>query len=260
MQEEILNPIISIITPTYNAEKYIEETIDSVINQSYTNWEMVIVDDGSTDGTVNIIRDYQDKYNKIKLIVLSKNQGAGIARNTAIEKANGRYIAFLDSDDQWLPEKLETQLRYMQKNQIAFSFSSYNRRQTDESGIHVIKKVEVPKTANYQQLLKKCAVGCLTVMIDTSLTGKIAMKNIRARQDYALWLELTRKGFLAHGIPDVLAIYRVRGNSISSNKLKMAKQNWIVYRQVEKLSLSKSIWYFGHYMFLKTKEYIRYVR
>ncbi|WP_117149611.1 glycosyltransferase family 2 protein [Paraliobacillus zengyii] len=259
MHDEEQMPLISIITPTYNAEKYIDETIMSVVKQSYTNWEMIIVDDGSKDKTIDLIKSYQKADNRINLTILQHNQGAGIARNTALKKANGKYIAFLDSDDKWLPEKLKKQLNFMQENNIAFSFTEYDRIQNSDSGQKIIKRVHIPTNANYKQLLKKNVVGCLTVMIDTSLTGEITMNDIRARQDYALWLELTRKGFKAYGIQEVLAEYRVRGNSISSNKLKMARQNWMVYRKVEKLNIWKSIWYFSHYLILKTKEYLRYV-
>ncbi|MGN8646375.1 glycosyltransferase family 2 protein [Gracilibacillus sp. HCP3S3_G5_1] len=252
--------LVSVITPTYNSETYIRETIESVQKQTYPNWEMVIVDDGSTDQTTSIIEAYQKEDDRIRLICLEKNQGAAVARNTAIEHAQGRYIAFLDSDDQWLPEKLERQLAFMKEHDYAFTYTGYHRVQTDGDGKIKKKEVHMPAEATYKQLLKSCVIGCLTVMLDREQITDIRMSSIRSRQDYALWLNLTRRGYTAYALQEALALYRVRSNSISSNKVKMAKQNWIVYRQIEKLSFLKSMWYFGHYAFLKVKAYLNYKR
>lgn len=252
--------LVSVITPTYNSETYIQETIESVLQQTYPNWEMVIVDDGSSDQTIAIIEEYQKEDDRIRLIALEKNQGAAVARNTAIENAQGRYIAFLDSDDRWLPEKLERQLTFMQEHDYAFTYTGYKRVQVNDEGHRIEKDVKMPEAATYKQLLKSCVIGCLTVMLDRKKIPNIRMANIRSRQDYALWLNLTRRGYTAYGLQEVLAAYRVRSNSISSNKVRMAKQNWVVYRQVEELSLLKSLWYFAHYVFLKVKAYLNYMR
>ncbi|ENH96578.1 teichuronic acid biosynthesis protein [Gracilibacillus halophilus YIM-C55.5] len=250
---EYVDNLISVITPTYNSEAFIEKTMESVRQQTYSNWEMVIVDDGSTDDTISIIQKYQEQDERIKFIQLTENQGAAIARNTAIEHAKGRFIAFLDSDDQWMPEKLEEQLAFMQENDIAFSYTGYQELYEDEEKGNVIT---APQKADYPQLLKNCVIGCLTVIIDRYKTGKLQMVNIRSRQDYALWLELTRKGYIAYGLDRVLSLYRVREQSISSNKIKMAKQNWYVYRNVEKLGFFKSVWYFIQYAYFKIRKYI----
>ncbi|WP_017471012.1 glycosyltransferase family 2 protein [Amphibacillus jilinensis] len=251
-------PKVSVITPTYNAARFIENTIVSVQQQSYQNWEMVIVDDQSTDDTVRVINKLMEQDQRIRLIELNTNQGPARARNVALKAAEGRYIAFLDSDDQWLVNKLEQQVLYMQQSNVAFTYTAYNRVQLHDDGRKEIKAVSVPSQVTYKQLLKQNVIGCLTVMIDVEKTGPVQMFDIRARQDYALWLELTRRGFEAHGINEVLANYSVRVGSLSSNKIKMAKQNWRVYREVEKLSLPVAIWYFIHYAFLKTKEYFSY--
>ncbi len=252
--------LVSVITPTYNSETYIRETIESVRQQTYPNWEMVIVDDGSTDRTISIIEEYQKEDDRIRLIALERNQGAAVARNTAMEHAQGRYIAFLDSDDRWLPKKLERQLAFMQEHDYAFTYTGYKRVQINDEGQTIEKEVTMPENTTYKQLLKSCVIGCLTVMLDREKIPEIRMANIRSRQDYALWLNLTRRGYTAYGLHEVLAAYRVRSNSISSNKIRMAKQNWIVYRQVEQLGLLKSLWYFAHYVFLKVKAYLNYMR
>ncbi|WP_163580501.1 glycosyltransferase family 2 protein [Gracilibacillus saliphilus] len=245
--------LVSVITPTYNSETYIQETIESVLQQTYPNWEMIIVDDGSSDQTIAIIEEYQKEDDRIRLIALEKNQGAAVARNTAIENAQGRYIAFLDSDDRWLPEKLERQLTFMQEHDYAFTYTSYLEIHSDDAKNKV---VTIPDAVEYNDLLKNCVIGCLTVILDRDKINEIQMVNIRARQDYALWLNLTRRGFTAFGLQETLAKYRVRQNSISSNKIKMAKQNWKVYREVEKLNLLKSVWYFMHYAYFKIKKYV----
>ncbi|WP_407928613.1 glycosyltransferase family 2 protein [Alkalihalobacterium elongatum] len=247
------NPLISVITPAYNAEKFIEATIQSVQAQKYPHWEMVIVDDCSKDRTVEIIERYQQADPRIKLIQLQQNSGPAVARNTAIRNAKGRYLAFLDSDDQWTPEKLARQLQFMQEQDIAFSFTQYEV--VDEAGADTGKVIEAPEKVTYTDLLKNNVIGCLTVMVDTKKTGEVEMVNIRSRQDYALWLELSRKGFQPFGLNEPLAKYREVGNSLSSNKVKMARQNWHVYREIEHLSLPRSLWYFVHYVYFKLKKY-----
>nr|WP_246521273.1 MULTISPECIES: glycosyltransferase family 2 protein [Ornithinibacillus] len=250
------DPLISVITPAYNAERFIGETIESVLCQTYSNWEMIIVDDCSTDRTVAYIQEYAKKDSRIKLIQLKTNSGSAIARNTAMENASGRYIAFLDSDDLWYPEKLERQLRFMQEKDIAFSFTKYIRMEEDGTLKDAISRA--PESVGYEDLLKHCVIGCLTVMIDREKTGYHEMINIRTRQDYAYWLTLTKMGFRAYGLPEVLAKYRNVGNSISSNKVKAAKRQWYVYRKIEKQPLIKSIWYFMHYASIGIRNLIKF--
>ncbi|QSB49341.1 glycosyltransferase family 2 protein [Parageobacillus toebii] len=237
--------LVSIVTPTYNAERFIKSAIQSVQLQTYSNWEMIIVDDCSQDNTVEIIKNEAEKDKRIKLIQLSKNSGAAVARNTAIQNARGKYIAFLDSDDLWYPEKLEKQVAFMQENDIAFSFTSY--RIINEDGTETDKIINVPKEIDYKGLLKNTIIGCLTVMLDVSKLGLVQMPNIRTRQDTALWLSILKKGYKAYGIQEPLAKYRKVKGSISSNKLKMAKQNWIMYRDLENLNVIYASWCFVNY-------------
>lgn len=250
------NTLISVITPAYNAEKFISQTIESVIEQTYPYWEMIIVDDCSTDQTVQVIRQYQKKDDRIKFIQLEENSGAAVARNTAMEHAKGRYIAFLDSDDLWTKEKLSKQLQFMQENDIAFSFTRYERMKEDGTMTNAVS--DVPKEINYDGLMKQCVIGCLTVMLDREKIGNLKMMNIRTRQDYVYWLTIMKHGHLAYGMPETLAKYRLVENSISSNKWKAAKRNWYVYRHIEKQSLLKSIWYFTNYAFKSVKSLIKY--
>lgn len=239
------NPLISIITPAYNAERFIEETIHSVLEQTYSNWEMIIVDDQSRDKTVEIVKKYVEKDKRIKLIMLEENGGSAVARNTAMKNSEGKYIAFLDSDDLWYPNKLEKQLEFMQANDIAFSFTEFERIQQDGSPTGQVSNA--PKSVGYSDLMKHCIIGCLTVMLDRTKIGELRMPDIRTRQDYAFWLQITRNGIRAYGLPEVLAKYRLVENSISRNKWRAAKKNWYVYKHVEKQGLIKSTWYFSNY-------------
>lgn len=253
---DLKEPLVSVITPAYNAERFIGETIESVLKQTYPHWEMIIVDDKSTDRTVEIVESYVKQDSRIKLIQLEKNSGSAVARNTAMDNAKGRYLAFLDSDDLWMEEKLEKQLKFMQENDIAFSFTKYVRMKENGELTNAISKA--PKRVGYHQLMKHCVIGCLTVMIDREKVGEERMVNIRTRQDYAFWLSLMKKGFDAYGLPEVLAKYRLVENSISSNKLKAAKQNWYVYYHIEKQGLLKSLWYFAHYACISVFNLLKY--
>ncbi|WP_078555868.1 glycosyltransferase family 2 protein [Bacillus alkalicellulosilyticus] len=253
MGEVANNDLVSIITPTFNSARFIQETIESVINQTYPYWELIIVDDGSTDDTINLIARYQEKDSRIKLTIFQENKGPAVARNVAIGQANGKYIAFLDSDDVWLSKKLEKQLAFMQEQNIAFSFTQYMNMTEDGKETGFIEKV--PKKVTYKDLLKSNVIGCLTVMLDREKVGEIQMSNIRTRQDYVLWLALCKRGIDAYGLQETLSKYRLVQHSISSNKIKMAKQNWSVYRDIEKLGLVQSSWYFIHYMFYKLRKY-----
>jgi len=254
--ERTSNPLISVITPAYNAETFIAGTIESVLDQTYTNWEMVIVDDKSTDQTVQTVKNYLKKDDRIKLFVLEENSGSAVARNTAMKHAKGRYIAFLDSDDQWFPKKLEKQLQFMQEKDIAFSFTKYIRMEEDGTLRDNVSKA--PESVGYRDLMKHCVIGCLTVMIDRDKIGHIEMVNIRTRQDYAYWLTITKMGYRAYGLPEILAKYRIVENSISSNKLKAAKRQWYVYRQIEKQNLLVSMYYFFHYAFRGIRNSLKY--
>ncbi len=249
-------PLVSVITPAYNASRFIGETIESVLAQTYTNWEMIIVDDCSTDHTVDIVKSYKKEDDRIKLFQLEQNSGSGVARNRAMDEAKGRFLAFLDSDDLWMPEKLSRQIPFMLDNGLAFSFTKYVRMNEDGTMTNAVTKA--PATVHYEDLMKHCVIGCLTVILDRSKIGEQRMLEIRTRQDYAFWLSLTRQGYLAYGLPEVLAKYRLVENSISSNKLKVARQNWRLYYKIEDQPLWKSLWYFANYATISVMNLLKY--
>ncbi len=226
--------MVSIITPTFNSEKYIKDTIDSIITQTYTNWELLITDDCSSDSTCDIIEGYVRNDPRIKLYRLEKNCGGGIARSNSIDKARGRYLAFCDSDDRWLPNKLEKQLQFMKDKNCSLSYSSYLTcvEDDDVSGIVVCKS-----SLTYKEECKDNQIGCLTAMFDTLPFGKIYFPAIRKRQDWGFMIRALEKCGIAYGIKEPLAIYRLRQGSISSNKMQLIKYNIRFY--VEVLHYSK---------------------
>jgi glycosyltransferase involved in cell wall biosynthesis len=241
------NPIVSIISPSFNSERYISETIGSIINQTFQNWELLIVDDGSNDNSLEVIRYFIHKENRIRLISLKRNYGPAYARNLGIQLAKGRYIAFLDSDDLWHMDKLDIQIKYMNENNLAFTFTTY--RKIDEQGKLIGKRIKAPKVLDYNDLLKSCVIGCLTVIYDQVLLGKQFMPNFPKAQDYALWLKIMKKGVKAWGIDHELAYYRIRKSSISSNKISKAYYQWKIYREQEILGFFQSIYYMTHYTY-----------
>lgn len=235
---------VSVVMPVYNGEAFISESIFSVIRQIYQNWELIVVDDASSDTSVHLVKELCAVDDRIRLIQLNKNSGAAVARNKAIEHARGRYIAFLDSDDLWLPHKLERQLAFMDQVGAVFSFSAYEKIDLNGKNLGV---VGVSGRVMYADMLKNSSIGCLTAMYDTHYFGKLYMPEIRKRQDLGLWLALLKRTAFAYGLNESLAQYRVRPGSISSNKLSAAYYQWRLYRDVEKLNLLKSAYYFGHY-------------
>lgn len=244
-----MSALVSIVTPTYNCGKFIEETIKSVLNQTYKNWEMIIVDDCSTDNTGEIVKKYVDADDRIIYYCLDNNSGAAVARSKAIELARGNYIAFLDSDDLWTTDKLEVQLNIMKKNKWNFTCTSYEQIDEDSNSLDKVIK-SIPRT-NYNRLLLDCPVGNSTVMYNVEKMGKFVVPNIRKRNDDALWLQMLKKEKYIYGIDKVLMKYRIRGNSISSNKLQLVKYHWILYRKVERLSIIRSIFHICYWIFLK---------
>ena len=251
---QLKEELVSVIVPVYNSEAYIEQTINSVKNQSHQNWEMIIVDDVSEDNSTEIIEEYIKKDSRIKLIKLKTNSGPARARNEAIKEAKGRYIAFLDADDLWLPEKLKRQITFMQKNNLSFTYSSYHLM--DENS-QMFGTFTTKETITYKSMLKTCSVGCLTAIYDTRVLGKQYMPNIAKRQDYGLWLQILKDINGTKGIIEPLATYRVLKNSVSSNKLVAAIYQWKIYRDVENLNLLKSIYYFVHYVIYGIVKYKR---
>lgn len=233
------NKLISIITPTFNSEKFISETIKSIQNQTYSNWEMIIVDDCSLDATVSIIREFSANDNRIQLFQLENNSGTGVARNFALSKCQGRFIAFLDSDDLWKPNKLEKQIDFMQKNQLPFTFSFYEC--INEQGKPVNKLIEAPVNLTYKQLFFCNFIGNLTGIYDTHFFGKIPISHSKKRQDWMLWLTVLKQIKKTQAIPESLAFYRIRENSISASKFSLLKHNFLVYRNFHKYNFIFSL-------------------
>ena len=244
-----MSDLISIITPTYNCGKFIGETIESVINQTYENWEMIIVDDCSKDNTKDIVNKYAQNDDRIKYHLLEKNSGAAIARTKAMELANGNYMAFLDSDDLWVEDKLEKQLKFMKENNFNFVYTEYE--QIDEQSNPLGKIIKVRDKANYNRVLLDCPVGNSTVMYNVKAMGKFQVPNIRKRNDDALWLKMLKKEEYIHGMKEVLMKYRIRENSISSNKLDLVKYHWYLYREIENLSVIRSVFHIGYWGIIK---------
>lgn len=246
--------LISIIVPVYNAGNYIEETIHMVEKQTYCNWELILVDDHSTDNSGEIITNYLDrrlkewgdklsKAGKIRLISKEKNEGAAMARNTGIDNAVGRYIAFLDADDIWMADKLEKELAFLKENEAAFVCTAYEFG--DERARGTGKIVHVPKVLTYKKALSRTVIFTTTVMLDTAKTGKelIHMPLVKS-EDTALWWKLLKNGFDAYGLDEVLAIYRRPAKSLSSNKLEAIRRIWYLYRVQEGLSFWRSAYHF----------------
>lgn len=247
--------LISIISPSYNSSDFIEVTINSISAQTYRNWELIVVDDCSKDNTVSILKKLSETDSRIKYFTNATNQGAAISRNIGLENARGRFIAFLDSDDLWYPQKLDIQINFMLSNICPISFTSYEL--IDEKGLQIDKIIQTVEKIDYQGYMKNTIIGMSTSMIDTNIVGKdFRFTNIRTRQDTYLWITLLKKGFKAYGINQVLAKYRVRSNSISANKFKAAKRVWYLYYNLEKLGMVKSTYYFSFYVYNAFKKRI----
>lgn len=244
-----MEELVSIITPTYNCGKFIGETIESVLKQSYQNWEMVIVDDCSKDNTKEVVEKYIEKDKRIKYHLLDTNSGAAVARTKAMELAQGKYMAFLDSDDLWSIDKLERQIGFMKKNNYNITCTQYE--QIDEQGKLLNKIIPVKVRTDYNGILLTCPVGNSTVIYNVEKLGKFAVPNIRKRNDDALWLQMLKKEKYIYGMNDTLMQYRIRSNSISSNKLSLVKYHWQLYREIEHLSIIRSIFHICCWGFLK---------
>jgi len=232
--------MVSVITPFYNAEKYLAESIESVVSQTYTVWELLLIDDCSTDKSAAIALKFAQADARIKLITLEQNSGAGVARNKGIEQAKGNKIAFLDADDRWKPNKLTTQVQFMEKNKVSICYSSYNL--INESGKLLGKEVKALPVVHFKKLLRANYIGNLTGIYDVEELGKTYASVSRKRQDWALWLDLVKKAGSAYGLSESLACYRVRNDSISSNKWTILRYNFAVYHRHLKYSSLKSMY------------------
>lgn len=237
---------VSIVVPVYNAEKYIQATIAMVQAQTYEDWELILVEDGSTDDTRLILEDLEENTldKRIKVIYLKDNdKGPAPVRNAGVEAATGRYIAYLDADDVWKREKLEKTLKYMQERDAGFVFTAYEFG--DENANPTGKVVHVPETITYKEALSRTVIFTTTVLFDTEKIDKELIKMpIVESEDSATWWKILRNGHIAYGLDEVLAIYRRPAKSLSSNKGKAIVRIWNLYRNVEHLSVIKSGWYF----------------
>ncbi len=221
--------LVSIIMPSYNTAKYIKNSIQSVINQTYTNWELIIVDDCSTDNTDEVVNDIID--DRIHYIKNEKNSGAAVSRNRALREAKGKWIAFLDSDDLWMPQKLNEQIRFMKDNNYHFSYTNYEEidEQSNRLGCTVTGPKKITKTGMYNY----CWPGCLTVMYDAEYIGLIQIADIKKNNDYAMWLKVCKKSN-CYLLDKTLAQYRKRSGSISNHSyVKLIKYHYLLYKEAE---------------------------
>lgn len=239
--KKALKPLVSVITPAFNCEKTIIETYNSIKNQTCSSWEWIVVDDCSKDNTFKTIKKLCETDDRIKLFVTEQNGGAATARNIGIEKAQGRYISFLDSDDVFKPDKLEQQINFMKEANCAFSFTDYDILYSNGK---TRQKKSKRLVVDYNYLLKTNCIGCLTVMYDVQKIGKCFMPlDCEKREDHGAWLDITKKGVNAYKINKSLSVYRISNTSVSHNKASMIKYQYRLYRQHEGFSFLKSLWY-----------------
>lgn len=231
---------ISIVMPAYNCELYVRASIESVIAQTHTNWELLIADDRSTDKTASIIKEYSAKDPRIHYILMDQNGGAAAARNKGIEEASGEYLAFLDSDDVWLTEKLEKQLGFMKERGAHFSSTSYSFiNENDEQSRW---RKDPPKKCDYNKMLfMSCPIGNSTVMYKREKLADVRVPMIRKRNDFALWLKILRRVDYCYGMQEIYTLYRIRSNSLSVKKFGLAKYHWELYRYIEGLPVVTSV-------------------
>ena len=252
-----MNELVSIIMPSYNTAKFISETIESVSVQTYPNWELIIVDDCSTDDTDAVVRPYLVD-DRIRYIKNEKNSGAAVSRNRALREAKGKWVAFLDSDDLWLPEKLEKQIEFMEKNDYHFSYTNYI--EIDEESKTNGKRVTGPKKITKHGMYNYCWMGCLTVMYDAETIGLIQIADIKKNNDYAMWLKACKKAD-CYLLDEVLAKYRKRSGSISNHGYtKLIKWHYKLYREAEKRSPLVSVALTLRNLFWGVLKKIRYVK
>ncbi len=240
-------PLVSVIMPCYNTEKFIAKSIESVIRQTYLNWELIITDGPSSDNTASIVRAYCEQDQRIHLIVPSKRRGIADARHNSIQNARGEYLAFLDSDDIWVKDKLEKQIAFMKKEGYAFTYGNYEI--IDDDGTPIGKIIRNGGVVDYNKYLRNTIIGCGSVMLDKNRIGQILQPAEDVNDDMALWCSIMRHGIKAYPMDEVLYQYRIRDDGASSQRMKMVKSVWKVYQKQEKLSLPKSVFCFTSYAF-----------
>lgn len=245
-------PLVSVVMPCYNTERFIANSIESVMGQTYENWELLITDGPSSDSTASIVKRYCEQDQRIHLITPTKHQGIAEARYTSIQHSQGRYLAFLDSDDIWVNDKLEKQVKFMQDNGYAFTYGNYEI--IDSDGKRIGKTIHNGGIVDYNKYLKNTILGCGSVMLDKEQTGPFIQPADDVNDDMALWCSIMRKGIKAYPMDEVLYLYRIRNDGASSHRFKMVKSVWRVYRKQEKLSLPKSVVCFVGYVFNAIKK------
>lgn len=247
-----MEDLVSVVIPMYNAELFIKETITSVINQTYKNIEIIVIDDKSKDKSAKIVEEMQKLDSRIRYIEVAENKGVANARNIGIKNSKGRFIAFIDSDDLWKPNKLENQIKFMLDNNYGFTFTAYEY--INENGATMNKIIHTKNCVNYKNLLQGNCIGCSTVIIDKSIISKIYMPEVR-HEDYVTWLNILKLGNKAYGLEENLGYYRKFKNSLSGNKIQAAKWTWNIYINVEKLPRHKAIYYFTKYALKNIKKH-----
>lgn len=238
-------PKVSIITPAYNSGQFLPKTVESVERQTMTDWEMIVVDDCSKDDTYKLACEFAKKDKRIKVVQHKNNSGVAAARNTALDIAAGEYIAFLDSDDQWMPEKLERQLAFMEANRYALTYTSYQifRSDTGELG----KVIKVPPKMTHNAIYGNTIIGCLTVMVNRKMVGEFHMPLINHTEDQCTWQDILSRGYVAYGLQENLALYREGNVSLTNNKGHAMGKQWKTYRKYHKFSIVTSSYYFVCY-------------
>ncbi len=240
-------PVVSVVMPMHNSAKYLREAIESVRAQTYRRWELLIIDDASTDGSADIAREYAEKDDRIHVLKNENPIGMPSApRNIGIQEARGRFIAFLDSDDMWYAHKLEQQLPLFRDPFVAIAYSNYEK--TDENSKRRDRIVSAPRQADYKTLLRGNVIGNLTGIYDTRKTGKVIIKDTH-HEDYAMWLQILHMGFIARNTGTIAAAYRITNGSVSASKLRTMQWQWNIYRNIEHIPPMKSAWYFLHYAY-----------
>lgn len=249
-------PLVSIVTPCYNAGKTISQTIASVLGQTYPNWEMLIVDDGSTDNSRTIVREYAEKDPRIYLLSTPHPSGSPTApRNMALCHARGQYVAFLDADDLWLPRKLEVQIDFMLRHECPFCYADYEKMTAE--GKRSGRYVRLQKTTGYWDMLESDSVPCLTVVVERNLIGNVRFRDV-PKEDMVFWSELMkRQDVVAQNVGTVLAVYRCSPHSRSGNKLRMIRKQWYVLRHVEKVKRVPALYFMVTYLIRGTLKYIK---
>lgn len=241
------SPLVSVVTPCYNAEATIANTIESVLTQSYPNWEMLIIDDASSDRSAEIIHSFVLKDSRIRYFRTDRPSGSpSLPRNIGIDNSKGKYIAFLDADDIWIYNKLEKQIQFIENNNYSFVYSDYEKM--NYLGIRNNRMIKMPPYSTFWDVIETCTIPCLTVLMTRDIIGNTRFKQI-PKEDFAFWLDILKKGVNAYNVGEVLAIYREQQQSRSSNKLKMIRNQWTVLRKIEGVKPVVASYFMLQYLF-----------